>query len=81
MKAVWKGLIQSVGVDWLIRIAVVSGLEALKDAVMESDTQWDDRIVLPVIDALAAKLKGEDPAPVLDAAKPAFETALGVQKG
>ncbi len=78
MKGIFKGLIKTVGLDYVMRIALVSALQALAELVADTDSQWDDKVALPIIQAIIARLQGEDPLPVLEAAKPELERFAGI---
>lgn len=57
MKGALKNIIKLFGVEWMVKTVLLSGLEALREAVIESETTWDDRIVLNVIDGMIEALK------------------------
>ena len=62
MKTIFKNILKAVGVEWMVKTVMISALEALRDAVIESETKWDDRIALKLIDGVLLGLKeGETP--------------------
>ncbi|MGF1456578.1 MAG: hypothetical protein ACFB6R_14520 [Alphaproteobacteria bacterium] len=78
MKTVFRGLLESIGIDWVMKTAILAMLEVLKEIVQETDNTWDDRLVVPIVDAVMARLQGEDPAPHVERARPALERFAGL---
>ncbi len=78
MKGLFRGILETVGIDWVMKTAILSMLEVLKEIVQETDNTWDDRLAVPIIDAVMARLQGQDPAPHMAEARPALERFAGL---
>ncbi len=57
MKDLFASILRGIGMEWVIRTMMVSALEAVRDVILETETEWDDRIALKVVERLIVVLQ------------------------